>query len=940
VARRRGQFGRLPRAAPDLTNALVALIREAASQTDANYVDAWKLGGEVDGEGVDDERLLQHFKDRRDALDPNDPQWDEWNNRVAQYEFSIEESKMSLKFDQKKISEAQMGAFYKKWAGREEIQQNSEFYRHLLSQAAKWNASANAGRASRGRGNSYDAHNNWVNRVYKRDVEAGETATGYLLAIAKAWGAAPPNADSLDDVNDGSDSWAKVLDVIEDGKSDDPYIQGIIDEATRAIQKAGQPGFTWSQSNLNAILDKANRGYKSLIGGAMNKTEKDQWTKRKGETGYEGTRIKNAGPSARIEQAADDWSNALDDCAGDPYCARAATKAYADRLKQEAGSLVAGQGVTNMSNVDQQQQAMLIATIGALDDIAAGKPLTPSGVAALSGNAGQNTLPYTQPDAMVDASSPQGLIAGIGNAFNAQIKMLDEPGAWVSSEPALNSTGQPQFDAEGNPVYQFTVHPATEPPQSGMVPVPGVTVFTDPGTAGTYNGAPVGTPKTIAPTQYVRPAQPPVHYVDGGGNAVSPQDGPEITAATEGGATYMTLPIIGPDGTTRYTYRTGNGMDQPYMYHPNPPVAAGTRMERDPATGAMAPVLTVTAGTDEKGNPTRVSDTTPINAGVAQYRTPMKSGLLVLGSFDSPGAASVSSHIDTIFATNGNKPPTKDQTDAGNKSVSDYAKTIMSSDPTLLANNRDLRQLNQTVQLHGQGLYGQTLDDAYTTRGAYTPSQQTNRDALLANGFRTDYPGAEEELGRRSQLLDEIAGAEQRVDARRVTSLGMFGLGLGDPMRAAGAALQGTDMADITRAKQDVYNPLISVSNIKVPGMNPLMQPATGQGPESWISAFVGANYNPATGIPAPTVGTGPQPYAPPPPPTSGAPGSERPNNTGPGPNTATPESPQPPSIAPPPKTPDFGNKTPSGAPAPTLPSPKITVPPKTKEHGKTQYDW
>ena len=46
---RSGTFGRIPKAAPDLTNTIVALVREANAQEDQNFVDAWKNGGKVDG---------------------------------------------------------------------------------------------------------------------------------------------------------------------------------------------------------------------------------------------------------------------------------------------------------------------------------------------------------------------------------------------------------------------------------------------------------------------------------------------------------------------------------------------------------------------------------------------------------------------------------------------------------------------------------------------------------------------------------------------------------------------------------------------------------------------------------------------------------------------------------------------------------------------------
>src|SRR6476619_6431118 len=208
---RRGVFGRLPRAAPDLTNTIVALVREANAMEDNNFVDAWKNGGKVEGKGVDDERLLEHMKMRRDQLSPEDPAWDQWNNRVAQYDFSINESKMSLKYDQKKISEQTMSNFYAKWAGRSDIQQDSEFYRHLLSQQAKWHAAAAQGSASRGRSNAYAAHNNWVEGVLKDKVQPAADASSYILEIAKIYQAVPDNPSAtLTDVYENTKGWGSV----------------------------------------------------------------------------------------------------------------------------------------------------------------------------------------------------------------------------------------------------------------------------------------------------------------------------------------------------------------------------------------------------------------------------------------------------------------------------------------------------------------------------------------------------------------------------------------------------------------------------------------------------------------------------------------------------------------------------------------------------------
>ena len=85
-----------------------------------------------------------------------------------------------------------MAAFYRKWAGREDVQQDSEFYRHLLSQSAKWDEAAKTRSAGRGASNAAAAHEKWRNGYYKEHVQGAETATGYLLLIAKTVGAARP----------------------------------------------------------------------------------------------------------------------------------------------------------------------------------------------------------------------------------------------------------------------------------------------------------------------------------------------------------------------------------------------------------------------------------------------------------------------------------------------------------------------------------------------------------------------------------------------------------------------------------------------------------------------------------------------------------------------------------------------------------------------------
>lgn len=108
--------------------------------------DAWQNGGQVDGKPVTDERLLAYIKGRRDGFSTDDPSWDEWDNRLTQYGFSIGESKIQLAFQQGKVGAGAVASFYRDQL--KNIDKNSEFYRDVAGRAAQWAKSA--GGAARG----------------------------------------------------------------------------------------------------------------------------------------------------------------------------------------------------------------------------------------------------------------------------------------------------------------------------------------------------------------------------------------------------------------------------------------------------------------------------------------------------------------------------------------------------------------------------------------------------------------------------------------------------------------------------------------------------------------------------------------------------------------------------------------------------------------------
>lgn len=118
------------------------MIREYWSMQESLYVDAWKNGGEVEGQPVTDERLLKFWLDRRDSFDRSDPMWDYYNNIHDQYNFNIEESKVGLAYAQHKMSAREVARWYKQQSNNYPV--DSEMYRTIMGQAARFLDAARA----------------------------------------------------------------------------------------------------------------------------------------------------------------------------------------------------------------------------------------------------------------------------------------------------------------------------------------------------------------------------------------------------------------------------------------------------------------------------------------------------------------------------------------------------------------------------------------------------------------------------------------------------------------------------------------------------------------------------------------------------------------------------------------------------------------------------
>jgi hypothetical protein len=228
-----------------LASVIVAMMREIASQEDSNIVDAWQNGGEYKGRPVTDEMLLRHFRQRRDGVSKRDPLWDKWNNTLLNYEFSIAESKMSLKYAQHKVGEGQMADFYRKWAGK--VPHNSEVYRSLMRSAAQFADAATSRAAGSRAAASQSGYNSAVESSWKKYERDYDNASSLLLTAAYRAGILQQTdtttPDDLMDLRGGDEAdHARFLDLFDQIQSD-PYYADI----KAALDKSGLAGLTYGQ---------------------------------------------------------------------------------------------------------------------------------------------------------------------------------------------------------------------------------------------------------------------------------------------------------------------------------------------------------------------------------------------------------------------------------------------------------------------------------------------------------------------------------------------------------------------------------------------------------------------------------------------------------------------------------------------------------------------
>jgi cell division septation protein DedD len=267
----RARFGRLPRSAPSLTATIVALGQQYEAQRERNLFDSWNQGGDWEGKKATDEVLMKYLKEKLSGLDRNDPKANEVRIQIASYEFAIENSKMEVKYAQKKVSDSGMAAFYRKWADK--LPTDSEAYRQRAKLAAQYADRAHSAASSGRRAASDNAYYNRQTAIGNEKIRpyADLFATiedyarkGIIGYIAPALNTTGEGIADLR-VNEGD---ATTMLAMLDQLAKDPALADWRKEYIDRVRKyggqiSGDTAFT--QQGILAMADQAIAGYNAQI---------------------------------------------------------------------------------------------------------------------------------------------------------------------------------------------------------------------------------------------------------------------------------------------------------------------------------------------------------------------------------------------------------------------------------------------------------------------------------------------------------------------------------------------------------------------------------------------------------------------------------------------------------------------------------------------------
>ena len=263
-----------------------------------NIQSAWQKGGDFEEKAVTDERLMKFFTDKLKTLSPDDPMANDVRNTIVQYDFAIENSKMELKYAQKKVGDGAMVAFYKNWAGKLPV--NSEAYRERMKLAAGYADRAASGSAASNHEAEQRAYANHQNDIYNSTQFAHDYVMSSVLAAARSGikGMILPvldtQAETWEDVRvaegDGN-HLAEIMNLL----ATDPDLQQWRDDTTAFIKTHGDPHFNGDFSYEANI----SRGRAAIAG--LNQQIKYGRKKGAPVSDYEKKRDKEKGAAIQLD---------------------------------------------------------------------------------------------------------------------------------------------------------------------------------------------------------------------------------------------------------------------------------------------------------------------------------------------------------------------------------------------------------------------------------------------------------------------------------------------------------------------------------------------------------------------------------------------------------------------------------------------------------------
>lgn len=738
---RSGQFGRLPRQAPDLSGAIAALLRESQSQEDQNMVDAWKNGGEVDGEAVTDSKLLAYFKMRRDDMTPGSPSWDEWDNRITQYTFSIDESKQMVKWDNEKVSEADMAKFYSDWLKK--TPKNTEFHRHLASQMGKWRAAQRAkGRAGRG-GSSAKAYAAWKDNYFRDHAQGAVTFANGIDEVLRRAGALPAGSEgfSTSIVNPDSEYFAMALDIIENG-STDPDVLREIERLTAEIQKT-EPGFEWNKADITALQDEAKRASKVFHERAPNKTDRE-WALKLGEgASIVSGNIQDLGVLARATQVTEDFKTRWDDCAGEVVCQRRALISAENGLANIGGQLSA-------DNTDTFWADVIANTRRQIEDAAAGRPA----------QAGQGANVFTVTGGQTDPLSGDGL--------SVQLDTMNQAAEWQKTGGFVTYV----TDENGRMVQR--TNPPGAPVPAGAVPIFSLvtaTVDVTPDGHPTQRGP--GTGQAKLPVTVYAPMVPV------SGVELDPVTG-EPTGEP-GPPLFHQVNYIGYDGKQKTVYRTVSADGKDIVYTIDPPQYEGATLSD--AGGQAVMVFDSTKGgaqkTTETDGVTTISGAKVTGGNYVEGGSPhiTTGGGRVFGSYSTIEGGIAGQAMEQAYymsgATGKNVQPGMERNRSTIEASRALSQLIGARDAAAAKGmptddyDSDVRAGLQTFKLLQAGLTGKTLTNSLNARLSISDENEEYAKALEASGFAIAGSPQGRDLGidEFTRRVDLLAMLDQREQA-------------------------------------------------------------------------------------------------------------------------------------------------------------------------------